>query len=80
MAFDVAGNGIFRPLPILESLGKKFELARWRRKSNAGLPVYFHAERGSILDNHIGIGISRRVGEIGGFNAGFVDFINVVLD
>src|SRR6266700_8273158 len=29
------------------------------------LPIYLHAERGSILDNHIGIGISRRVGEIG---------------
>ena len=49
MALDVAGNGMLRPLPILQRLGKKFQLTRRRGKADARFAVDFDANRVAVF-------------------------------
>src|ERR1041384_2088740 len=80
MTLDVSGNGVFRPFPILQSLGKKFELARRRGKSDASLTVDFYSQRGAVSRDDFARLIDYRIRELRRFNAGLMNSVDMILD
>src|SRR5690348_14543120 len=80
MALDVAGNGVFRPFPILQSLGKKFELARWCGKSDASLTVDFHSQRSAIFRDDFARLVDRRFRELRRIDGGLMNSVDMILD
>src|ERR1700680_526664 len=49
MALDVAGNRMFRPLPVFQRLRIKFELARRSRKPGDGIAINLNSDWRSVL-------------------------------
>ena len=80
MALDVAGDRMLGPLPVLDRLGKKFELARRRRKANHALPSISTPSTAPFLATTLVAASTVESARSVALHRGFVDFVDVVFD
>ena len=80
MALDVAGDRVFGPFPIPQSLGKEFELARRCGKSDASLAVDFHSQGSAVFRDDFARPVDRRIRQLRRVDAGLMNSVDIILD